>query len=280
MYIRKTKKEAFQKIISDFYRQHGRHQLPWRKSPSPYRVTVSEIMLQQTQVDRVMPFFKNWMKLFPNWKALAMASQIDILRAWKGLGYNSRALRLHRLAKLVTEKYSGKLPQSRKDLESLPGIGPYTSGAIRAFALNEPEVFIETNIRRIFIHHFFSDSNDIHDSQIYTLVEKTLPQKLDMYYLEPRAWYAALMDYGSVLAKKIPNPNRRSKHYAKQSTFKGSDREIRGKILALLLESKKLTQDALVKEIDDEKIRIEKILTTLVAEGFIVVTKTGIRLAK
>jgi A/G-specific adenine glycosylase len=262
----------FKKMIWKFYHKDGRHNLPWRKNTSSYAVTVSEIMLQQTQVDRVIPFFKNWMKLFPNWKQLAGAKQSDVLRAWKGLGYNSRALRLHKLASEVVEKYNGRLPNNKSQLEDLPGIGPYTAGAIRAFVFNESEVFIETNIRRIFIHHFFNDKEDVSDTDIVKYVERLVDKK------NPREWYWALMDYGSVLAKQIPNPNRKSKHYTKQSKFEGSDRQLRGKTLEILLRTKKLSVAELARKLEEKKVRVEKIVQMLKKEGFITVQKSSISL--
>jgi A/G-specific adenine glycosylase len=259
------KTSDFQKMIWKFYQQNGRHDLPWRKNTNSYAITVSEIMLQQTQVDRVIPFFKNWMRLFPNWKQLANAKQTDILRAWKGLGYNSRALRLHKLAKEVVEKYSGRLPNNRTKLEALPGIGPYTAGAIRAFVFNEPEIFIETNIRRIFIHHFFNDRQNVSDTDIFEYIQKTVDLK------KTREWYWALMDYGSTLAKQVPNPNRKSKHYVKQSTFTGSDRQIRGKILALLLDRDKISTEDLAGEFKEKQVRVENIAQTMKREGFVTI---------
>ena len=128
--------QQFKNTVMEYYGEHGRHNLPWRKQQSPYYVAVSEIMLQQTQVDRVIPFFKNWMKQFPSWSALSHAPQSEVLRAWKGLGYNSRALRLQKLAQVVTHEYKGRLPKDFDQLLKLPGIGPYTAGAIRAFAFN------------------------------------------------------------------------------------------------------------------------------------------------
>jgi len=267
MKLNKKDIRNFQKLIFDFYHDHGRHDLPWRKNISPYAVVVSEIMLQQTGVDRVIPFFKNWMKRFPNWKKLSLASQKDILRCWKGLGYNSRALRLQKLARIVVEKYKDKLPRERKQLESLSGIGPYTAGAIRAFAFDESEVFIETNIRRIFIHHFFSHKKQVHDSEIFEILDYLSTCNLK---LSTREWYWALMDYGSYLAKIIPNPNKKSKHYTKQSKFKGSDREIRGTILALLLGQEKISRASLTKKLKEKKDRIQKILDDLEKEGFVI----------
>lgn len=263
MKLSKKKIKDFQDTIWEHYHNNGRHELPWRKNTSAYSVTVSEIMLQQTQVDRVIPFFKNWMKIFPNWKQLAQARQIEVLRAWKGLGYNSRALRLQSLAREVTALYSGRLPKNRVQLEQLPGIGPYTAGAIQAFANNEPEVFIETNIRRIFIHHFFQDTENISDNDIFPFIEETLETS------NPREWYWALMDYGSTFAKKISNPNKKSKHYTRQSKFEGSDRQVRGKVLEILLNMKKISQDDLLKVLNKDKARLKNILQDLESEGFI-----------
>ncbi len=223
----------FKKEIFDFYQKSGRHHLPWRNTRTPYRVCVSEVMLQQTQVDRVIPFFQRWMKAFPSWRALARAPQHRVLALWKGLGYNSRALRLHQCAKIISEQHHGRLPKDMRALTQLPGIGPYTAGAIRVFAWNFYTPFIETNIRRVFIHHFFSDRNQVSDQEIFAIMEKLGDIE------NPRIWYYALMDYGASLPKTIRyNPNKQSKHYAPQKAFKGSDREIRGKILEILLNEK------------------------------------------
>jgi len=255
----------------EYYGEYGRHDLPWRKKQSAYYVAVSEIMLQQTQVDRVIPFFKNWMKQFPNWKTLAHAQQSDVLRAWKGLGYNSRALRLQKLAQVVTSDYKGRLPKDFEELKKLPGIGPYTGGAIRAFAFNEYTPLIETNIRRIFIHHFFKDEGGITDTQIFEIME-------DMGDIEnPREWYAALMDYGSTLPKIIKhNPNKQSRHYTKQSKFEGSDRQIRGKILDILLEIKKPSKEQVFGRLGNEHKRYQKIIDQLEKENFIKQTKKSL----
>lgn len=252
----------------EYYGEYGRHDLPWRIKQTPYHVAVSEIMLQQTQVDRVVPFFKNWMKQFPSWKALANAPQSDVLRAWKGLGYNSRALRLQKLAQVVTNEYRGRIPSDYELLLKLPGIGPYTAGAIRAFAFNEYTSLIETNIRRIFIHHFFKGESNVSDTAIFEVMN-------DMGHIdEPREWYAALMDYGSTLPKIIKhNPNKQSKHYSKQSKFEGSDRQIRGKILDILLETKKLSKEKAFEKLGSEHERYQKIVNQLEKENFIKQTK-------
>lgn len=274
--------KQFQTTVLEHYQRQGRHDLPWRCDVRPYYVVVSEIMLQQTQVDRVVEKFLEWIKLFPNWEQLAAAQQSRVLRAWKGLGYNSRALRLHRLAQIVSKELVGKLPQQRKDLESLPGIGPYTAGAIRAFALDQADVFIETNIRRAYIHHYFADGGDVPDKDIFPLIQKDLELVLEDNQVSPRTWYWALMDYGSYLGKILPkNPNKRSRHYAKQSKFEGSDRQIRGKILDILLNHKKLSVGQLHQqliELSDDSDRINNILDQLITEGFVNKIKNQISL--
>lgn len=258
----------FQKTIRDHYAKNKRP-MPWRRTRDPYRILISEIMLQQTQVARVVGFYEKFIKEFPDIKTLAQAKTANVLRAWQGLGYNRRALALQKLAKEVMEEHDGKLPRSREALESLPGIGPYTAGAIRAFAFNEPEVFIETNIRRVFIHFFFplgstSKKGDkkVTDAELRRYIERTLDRK------NPREWYWALMDYGAILAKTPENPNRRSAHYMRQSKFAGSDREIRGKILREVLAKKKIPIAGLNKKILDQLIR----------EGFLVKNGREIRI--
>jgi len=261
--------KAFQKIILEYYCTQGRTHLPWRKKTrTPYHVLVSEIMLQQTQVERVIPFFNTWMKEFPTFTALAQARQVDVLRLWKGLGYNSRALRLHRLAQIVTEEYKGRLPRERSQLEALPGIGPYTAGAVRVFAFGVLDIFIETNIRRIFIHHFFKNTKEVSDNDILELVEQTLPAD------EVSRWYSALMDYGSTLPKVLKkNPNTQSKHYTKQSKFEGSDRQIRGKILEILLKKDVTSEKELFGILGNEKNRYKEILQDMERGEFILIKK-------
>lgn len=271
----------------EYYGEYGRHNLPWRENQSPYYVLVSEVMLQQTQVDRVVPFFEIWMKQFPNIEKLAKAKQVDVLKVWKGLGYNSRALRLQKCAQIVVTDYNGIIPADYKKLLGLSGIGPYTAAAVMNFAYDSWIPLIETNIRRVFIHHFFEGKSNISDSEIMELVR-------DIPYVEsPRIWTAALMDYGASLPKIIKhNPNKQSKHYSRQSKFSGSDRQIRGMILEILLEKRngKMLQSLLFKklfklyyslekgnpEFQDEQQRYKNIITKLITEGFIVKEKKSI----
>jgi len=274
-------KSVFKKIVTlhdtlvDFYTMHKRDVLPWRRAITPYKVVVSEIMLQQTQVDRVVPFFTQWMKLFPSWKSLAQAQQSDVLRAWKGLGYNSRALRLQKLAQTLTDTHGGRVPKEREKLESLPGIGPYTAGAVRAFVYNEWDVCIETNIRTVIFHHILPHSRDIRDSDVTHYLSTLVQYAMDMSALDARHFYYALMDYGSHLKRQGVRLNAKSKHYTKQSKFKGSDREIRGAILDILLRDtrtsfKKIYQSVKRNVGDREEERVKNILKNLIQEGFIV----------
>ena len=237
--------------------------LPWRKTRRPYRILVSEIMLQQTRAERVREKYGPFLRAFPDFASLARAPLHAILKAWKGMGYNRRAIALKGLAGIVTEKWKGKLPDSEDELLKLPGIGKYSASAILAFALNKPTVFVETNIRRVFIHLFFKDREEIRDSEILPLVEKTLDRS------NPRQWYYALMDYGVMLRGKTENPNRRSAHYKKQPPFEGSDRQVRGLILTLVLRRPGITKQAIIRRLARERLTIERNLSALQKEGFI-----------
>lgn len=276
--------QAFKTAVRRYYRSHKR-EMPWRNTQNPYKILVSEIMLQQTQVSRVLQKYPPFIKKFPDFETLAAASRRDVLAAWQGLGYNRRALLLKQCAEIVVREYGGAFPQSPAELEKLPGIGKATAGAIAAFACNVATPFIETNIRRVFIHFFFSRpvrgktpkssvvplarasngarAKKVHDEEILKLVEKTLVRK------NPREWYYALMDYGAMLAKTIPNPNKKSASYARQPRFSGSDRELRGKILKTLIQRSPQTLEALCGIAGEPMHRVQKICATLMAEGFI-----------
>ncbi|MFA6427315.1 MAG: A/G-specific adenine glycosylase [Candidatus Magasanikbacteria bacterium] len=220
-------------------------------------------MLQQTQVKRVAEKFPQFIKAFPNFKSLAQASLTEILRAWQGMGYNRRALFLKKIAEIVIRDYKGKLSDNDETLKKLPGIGPNTAASICAFAFNKPTIFIETNIRSVFIHEFFSDKKIISDKDIFPLVEQTMDIR------NPREWYSALMDYGTMIKSTHGNPNIKSRHYARQSAFKGSNREIRGSILKLLTNHNTLTKGQIIKKLGDDPARIQKILQQLSDEDMI-----------
>ncbi len=210
-------------------------------------------MLQQTQVDRVVPKYKAFVKRFPTPARLSTASLSSVLRTWSGLGYNRRAKYLWEAAKML--KGDTLSPGSQGvALEKLPGVGDYTAKAVRVFAFNIGENMIETNIRAVYLHHFFPRSRNVPDARI-------LPYMGVPKGIAPREWYAALMDYGAYLKKKYPNPSRRSHHHTKQSAFKGSDREIRGAILKAHLTGKR------VRGFDPRRVR--ELRKKIRAEGFI-----------
>ena len=253
----------FRNFIYAFYARN-RRSLPWRNTRDPYRILVSEIMLQQTQVVRVLEKYKKFIKVFPTVKALANAEFADVVRVWRGLGYNRRALALKRTAETIVQRYNGIVPRDAELLAGLPGIGKTTARAICAFAFNQPTVFVETNIRSVFIHYFFNRECRVADDRIITLVGKTLDVK------DPRAWYSALMDYGAYLKKLFENPCRRSTRYHIQSPFEGSDRQIRGLVLKILVSKKSgFTEAELIRKIGRTRERVKPILYKLTDEGLI-----------
>jgi len=220
----------FQKIIWNYYNKNKRN-FPWRNTKDPYKILVSEIMLQQTQTSRVVVKYKEFLKKFPTLKDLAGARLSEVLKVWIGLGYNRRAKYLHECAKAIVKDYKGKFPKDFNALIKLPGIGQSSAGAILNFAFNIPTPFIETNIRTVYIHHFFKDKTNILDKEIFKIISKTLDTK------NSREWFYALYDHGSYLKSTLTtNPSRRSSHYKKQSVFKGSFREKRAFVLKSLLE--------------------------------------------
>ena len=255
--------KKFQKIVWDYYERHGRN-FPWRQTKNPYRILVSEIMLQQTQTSRVVEKYSVFIKKFPTVESLHNAGTSDVLRVWQGLGYNRRALSLKKSAAKAVVEYQGKIPKNAPALVSFPGVGPGTAGAILAFAYNIPAAFIETNIRRVFIYHFFSGLEKVRDNDIFPLIEKTLDRE------SPREWYWALMDYGAMLAKLKQNPNTRSTTYSKQPRFRGSNREARGKIIKLLASKPTgIPKTALARSVSIPPVTVTRVLSELAREGFI-----------
>jgi len=251
----------FQTTVWNFYRAH-RRTMPWRIEPTPYYVVVSELMLQQTQVVRVQSKFVGFIRRFPTIEALAGAPLADVLGAWSGLGYNRRAKFLWQTAQAVVQDYGGQVPRTQQDLVSLPGIGQNTAGAILAYAYNEPAVFIETNIRTVFIHHFFNDHPGVvSDAELHALVALALPIE------NPREWYWALMDYGTELKSTVGSQLERAKHYRPQSIFKGSRRQVRGQVIKLLVEQRSMPVDEIKLLIPD--LRLQEVCDELVAEGMI-----------
>lgn len=253
--------KEFKKAVQGHAKKHGRV-LPWRQTTDPYKILVSEVMLQQTQVDRVMPKYKDFLAKFPTVRALANASLGDVLKEWSGLGYNRRARMLWLCAQEVVKHHNGKFPRTKEGLVSLPGVGPYTAGAVLAFAFNTPEPVIETNIRTVYLFHFFPGKDKVSDKELLPLISRTLDKK------KPREWYNALMDYGTWIKKTYGNHSARSKHHTKQSKFEGSERQVRGAILRALIEGPK-TGAMLAKSLKKKPAEFQKILQGLVAEGMV-----------
>jgi A/G-specific adenine glycosylase len=253
---------SFRKFLMLFYTSFGRD-LPWRRTTDPYRILVSEFMLQQTQVERVLTKYPEFLRRFPDIEDLARAPRHEVLIAWQGLGYNRRALALHETARRVRDEFHGRIPLARASLESFPGIGSATAGAIVVFSTNRPEIFIETNIRRVYIHLFFPDAVKVLDREIELILEETLPKR------NPREFYYALMDYGSILKKRARNPNTRSASYSRQSPFEGSDRQVRGMVLRHLLTGGGALEEELRDLVPVEPGRLERILRGLERDGFI-----------
>lgn len=252
----------FREMIWNYYKGDKRD-LPWRHTVDPYRIYVSEIMLQQTQVGRVISKYAEFMTAFPDFSSLDRAPFEEVLRVWQGMGYNRRAKALKEGARRVMKEFNGSLPEDENILLTFPGIGKATASSIVTFAFNKPAVFIETNIRRVFIHFFFHDQEGINDHTIIELVERTLEKE------KPREWYYALMDYGAMLKTKVPNPNRRSSSYTKQSRFEGSDRQIRGLVLKIILDKGEISEKDLIIGIKREPERVRKVIKQMIDEDFI-----------
>ncbi len=240
----------FQTTVWSYYSEHGRHDLPWRLARAdeetsenrdvtfdPYKILVSEIMLQQTQVSRVVPKYLEFLHTFPTVQALAKSELGSVLVAWQGLGYNRRAKYLWQTAQRIATENGGEFPQSSKQLVGLPGIGVNTAGAIMAYAYNQPVAFVETNIRTVYIYHFFADETDVADKVIIDIVRSTLPNNNiagQNSLITPRTWYWALMDYGTHLKQTVGNKARAGDTYVRQSPFYGSRRQVRGVVIRRL----------------------------------------------
>lgn len=261
----------FKETVWDYYRHHGR-KFPWRNPSDPYQVLVSEVMLQQTQADRVVPYYERFIERFPDVRSLSRARLATVLKLWQGLGYNRRAKMLHDMARTVGREYGGELPTTEAELVKLSGVGPYTAAAVAAFAGNQPSIVIETNIRSVFIRHFFGDREGVTDAEILPLIEQTVDRD------NPREWYEALMDYGSWLKKQGVNPSRRSAHYVRQAPLKGSNREVRGAIIRELTREK-VGKSELIQRTGMAPGRVQKALKSLVNEGLISEQEGKIQLA-
>lgn len=263
MDVSEQQQAEFLETLWDFYAKAGRTSLPWRRPESdgsfdPYKIMVSELMLQQTQVTRVMPKYVAFLDQFPDVHTLARADLGTVLRTWQGLGYNRRAKFLRQAAQILDSL--NHFPGTAEELVKLPGIGTNTAGAILAYTYDQPVVFVETNVRTVYIHHFFRGQTDISDKEIVAQLEQTLDHE------QPREFYWALMDYGSYLKTTVGNTNKASKHYTKQSAFHGSRRQLRGQIIREL-HAKDMPLTTLQAAIPDD--RLGGVLEDLVHEKLI-----------
>jgi A/G-specific adenine glycosylase len=254
---------SFLDLVLDLYEREGRS-FPWRETRDPWAILVSEVMLQQTQTERVVPKYLAWIERFPDAASLARAPLTEVLALWSGLGYNRRALALAKAAGELARLDS--FPSDEEGLLALPGVGPYTARAVLAFAFGKPVALIETNVRSAYLHHFFPGESGVADSRILALVAATM-DAATARGVDPRTWYYALMDYGADLKRRLGNPNKRSAHYARQSPFKDSHRRIRGAILRELGKGV-ASRDILAAALPFARERVEAALAELVAEGF------------
>ncbi len=260
--MREPAYQEFRNLVLGHYGEAGRD-LPWRRTEDPYAILVSEVMLQQTQVPRVVPKYEAFLRAFPDVGSLATASLADVLAAWSGLGYNRRAKALRTAAGIIVAEHGGRVPGTLEGLTALPGIGYATAAQILAFAFGIALPFIETNVRTVYLHEFFGDAVDVPDAAIMPLVEATLDRG------DPRTWYYALMDYGTHLKATVPNPSRRSAHHTRQSRFEGSDRQLRGALLRELTARPGQNATELADATGFDPLRVEGILAALRAEGFL-----------
>ena len=261
--------KSFRTKIRTFYRKHGRD-LPFRMINNPYLVTVSEIMLQQTQVDRVIPKYENWIKQFPDWKTLSKSSNKSILTYWSGLGYNRRALYLKEIAQIIVKNHNGKMPPDIKTLQSFPGIGKYTSHAILIFAFDKRVAAVDTNIRKVLLHEF-NLPPETSEKDIQSLADLVLPKT------KIKEWHYALMDYAKTLPQDV-HIKYQTKY--KQSKFEGSLRQIRGEIIRQLTKNRFTTIQQISAILKRNDVDIQKAITTLVNENMIQVKNKKIYLSK
>ncbi len=210
-------------------------------------------------MSRYGPFLRR----FPSFRALAAASVQEVIGEWKGLGYNRRALALRESARIVATQMHGRLPRTVDELRELPGVGHATACAVLVYSFGIPLAFIETNIRRVFLHFFFSGEEQVTDARILPFVEQAMDRS------NPREWYYALMDLGTALATAGDNPNRKSARYRKQAPFEGSLRQLRGRILSVLLEKGSATAAQIEAVLGWRDARFPNALQQLVSEGFL-----------
>jgi len=263
---------AFRAMILAHYHENSRS-MPWRETRDPYAVLVSEIMLQQTQVERVRLKYGEFIAHFPTLATLASAPLSTVLTVWQGLGYNRRAIHLKRCAEEIVVRHNGIFPATVQELQVLPGIGPYTARAVAAFAFDVAEPLIETNVRTVYIHFFFHGHDQVNDRDIMPLVAATLD------HANPREWYYALMDYGTMLKQLHPNPGQRSSHHTRQSSFEGSNRQLRSRILRQIMAQPGITVTQLLSAIPAEHDMVLANIEAMQREGFLIKKGHGYRIS-
>ncbi|MCX6663249.1 MAG: Fe-S cluster assembly protein HesB [Euryarchaeota archaeon] len=250
--------QEFQKKVFSFY-QKNKRELPWRKTTDPYKILLSELMLQQTQVNRVILYYDKWIARWPAIDALASATRAEVLQEWMGLGYNTRAINLHKAARKIVTEFDNDVLEAMKQYTEIPGVGRYTSQAVKIFSTNADLVTVDTNIRRIFIKEFHLPDK-VSDKELWGLAEQCLPKG------RSREWHNALMDYGAL---HLTAQKTGIKPKTQQSRFEGSDRQIRARILRYLLKET-MSLSELEKTFGIEQMRLRRILDKMVTEKIIV----------
>ena len=256
MELQKRQVTRLRQHILSWYKKHKRD-LPWRKTKDPYKILISEVMLQQTQVDRVVAYYERWLKALPTFEKLFRVSTKKLLTLWSGLGYNNRVLRLRALAGVVIKDHKAKLPKTYEQLIRLPGIGDYTANAILAFAFNKSVPVMDTNIRRVLIHELkLSEKISLDELKIISL--QLIPKEKSCI------WHNALMDYGALFKTA-----RRTgiKPLSQQGAFVGSNREVRGFITKELTQKDSLPMNVVKKNFPDKDVVV--IVNKMVEDGLV-----------
>lgn len=269
--MNKKQIEKFQNEILTYYKNNKRPMV-WRNISNPYKIFVSEMMLQQTQVKRVKIKYAEFINRFPTIVSVAQANKTDILKIWQGLGYNRRALFIKNTCDEILSKHNGVFPTDVHILTTLPGIGPATAAALCAFAYNQPVFYIETNIRSVLLYFFFKDKQNVHDKEILTVLKRVSPQ-FSLHAISPRDWYYALYDYGTFLKKSLGKNKTKlhsqSKHYNKQSKFEGSFRQKRANILTLKLNDATISDSVIIDTLGIHPQEFEDVIESLHKDGLL-----------
>ncbi len=261
--------QKFRSLVHGFYAESGRD-FPWRKTSDPYRILVSEIMLQQTQTSRVEERYPEFLRAFPTVCDLANARQADVLALWQGMGYYRRARNLHKAAEMVCNEFGGAIPREYESIRLLPGVGDYTAAAVTAFAFNKPAAMIETNIRAVYLYAWHPNRRDVTDKELLSLIERTMDRK------RPREWFYGLMDFGVALKRARPRIHERSKHHVKQSRFEGSDRQLAARILkAIVAAESPISMRAIQQALDSDPTRVGCAVERLIHDKLVARTNGG-----